>query len=177
MPKPKTRTTFSIRALLCFVTLAGIVTFYFTFERTASLKLPATSAGQLDEAKLRALKSDSILERVVGGTQQSMLPRPLRGETPNYAWLKQAMSIRPNSETNEIDVEISSNLATSEQLKQLIEALSKYRVETHMPTMPSRLDRFANWISGTKESVQDRAASELLRMKDAIMESTTSPCE
>ena len=150
--------------------------FYFTFERTASLKLPATPAGKLDEDKLRALNSDSILRRVVGATQQNMLPRPLRGENPNYAWVRQSLSVRPDTETNEIDVQISTNLATTAQLEQLIEELSKYRVEIRMPQSPSRFDRFANWISDTKE-VRDRIVGELLDAGNAITEGGAKPSE
>ena len=151
--------------------------FYFTFERTASLKLPATRAGKLDEGRLRALNSDSILRRVVGATQQNMLPRPLRGETPDYAWVRKVLSVHSNTETNEIDVKISTNLATTTQLEQLIEQLSKYRVEIRMPPSPSRFDRFANWISDTKEGVRDRLVSELLDVGNAITEGGAKPNE
>ena len=155
------KTTFSIRTLFCIATLAGFVMFFFTFERTASLTLPATTSGKLDVGKLRALESETVLERVVVTTSQNMLPRPLRGKAPDYAWFRQNLSVRPNPETNEIDVEISTNLATAEQLKQFLEQLSKFRVETRMPTASSRLDRYANWISNAKESIYKRAQNQL----------------
>ena len=167
MRKPKT--TFSVRSLIVALTLAVIATFYFTFERSASLILPPMDNGRLDESRMRALESDSILRRVISKTEPRMLPRRLRGDEPDYAWLRQALIVKPNLETNEICVAISTNEATTAQLELLIGKLSQFRIEIQMGKPPSQIEWIADWVSRTKQDASDQILNGIWKAGDEIL--------
>ncbi|QEG22706.1 hypothetical protein [Mariniblastus fucicola] len=166
--------TFTLRALFAMVAFAAGLSFYFTYERTAVLRLADRSPpedvdvlinGVLKkgvysslsaEERAKKLKGRAILRSVVGKIADHDRPRPLRGADPDYEWLDQNLMIAADSETNELELSISTRHATTLQLKQLLNEFSNVRVDSYFVQPDSRVDRVSKLFSalgGKIESV------------------------
>ena len=164
MSEARPRVRFSIRSLLGLVTLAAILVAFFSFERTAELRLPQN--GSDPDLLVQSFRSDATIRALVKSIPEPERPRLLRGENPDYQWLKQNISTAIDPTTREVTVSIATRRATSAQLRRILDSFSSVRVVVSFAEAPPRSVQWSRFFGDTFSNVQSRIATALPDLED-----------
>ena len=151
------RINFSIRSLLGLVAISSIAIAFFAFERTAELQLPPTEVEP--DRHVNSLCSDAVISAVVRAIPDDERPRPLRGKSPDYQWLRQNLKFETDQETKTITISIATRRATTTQLRQLLDSFSQIRVTT-VAAKASRLNSW-RWFADSLSETPSRMAKSV----------------